>query len=45
MDSVVVYQDSLHLEISLFTILLVLKLYKSVLQTVARSLISDNFAG
>lgn len=45
MNAMIIDQDPLHLEIGLFTILLILKFDKSVLQTVACPLISNNFAG
>ena len=45
MYTMIVNQDSLHLEICLFEILLMLKLDKSILQTIASSLVSDDFAG
>ena len=41
----VVDQDSLHLEISLFTVLLVLKLDKGVLQALSRLLLANALAG
>lgn len=43
MDSVIVYQNTLHFEIRLLTIFLVLKLNKCVLQAIASASISDNF--
>jgi hypothetical protein len=44
MDSVIVYQDSLHLEIGLLAIFLILEFNKCILQTVASSFVSDDFA-
>ena len=45
MYTMVVNQDSLHFEICLFTILLMFKLDKRILQAIASSLVSDDFAG
>lgn len=45
MNAMIVDQDPLHLEISLFTILLIFKFDKSILQTIACPLISNYFAG
>lgn len=42
MDTVVIDQDSLHLEIGLFTVFLVFELDKCILKTVARTLIPDH---
>lgn len=44
MDSMVVNEHSLHLEIGLLAILLVLELDKRILQTVAGALISNDLA-
>lgn len=44
MDPVIVNKYSLHLEICLFAILLVLKLYECVLQTVAGPLVPNDLA-
>jgi len=45
MNAMVIDQDPLHLEIGLFTILLIFKFDKSVLQTITCPLISNDFAG
>jgi len=41
----IIYENSLHLEICLFAILLVFELNKGVLQTVAGPFISNDFTG
>ena len=43
MYPMIVNQDSLHFEIGLFAILLVLELDECILQTVPCSLVSDHF--
>ena len=45
MYSVVVDQNTLHLEVSLLTILLVLKFDEGVLEAVLGSLVSNDFTG
>ena len=45
MDAVIINQHSLHLEICLLAVLLVLELYKCILQAVICALVSDDFAG
>lgn len=39
----IIYEDSLHLEVCLFAVLLILKLDEGVLEAVARSLVPDDF--
>jgi hypothetical protein len=43
-DAVIVNQDALHLEVRLFTILLVLELDERVLKTVTGTLVTYNLA-
>ena len=43
MDTMVVDQDPLHLEICLFTVLLVLKFDECILETVTSALVADDF--
>lgn len=45
MYAVIVYEDSLHLEIRLLAVLLVFELNEGVLKTILSSFISNNFAG
>lgn len=45
MDAVVVNQHALHLEVGLFTILLVIEFDERILQAVTRALVPDDFAG
>lgn len=45
MDSMIVYQHTLHLEVGLFTVLLVFKLDECILQTVAGAFIPNDLAG
>jgi hypothetical protein len=45
MDAVVVNEYTLHLEVCLFTVFLVLKLNKGILETIASTLVPDDFAG
>lgn len=44
MDAVVVNQDTLHLEISLLAIFLLVKLNEGILQTVAGALVPNDLA-
>lgn len=43
MNSMVVNQDALHLEISLLTVLLVLEFNKGILQTISCSFVANHF--
>lgn len=44
MDAVVVNQNTLHFEVGLLAIFLILKLNKCILKTVAGPLVADNLA-
>lgn len=44
MDTVVINQDTLHLEIGLFTIFLLIKFDEGILQTVTGTLVPNNLA-
>ena len=45
MDAVIIYQHSLHLEVRLLAVLLVLEFDKRILQAVLCALVSNDFAG
>lgn len=45
MDSVVVNKHSLHLEVGLFAVLLIVKFDKRILQTISSALIPNHLAG
>ena len=43
MDAMIIYQNPLHFEIRLFTVLLIVKLNECILQAIASPLVSNNF--
>ena len=45
MNTVIIDQDSLHFEICLLAIFLILEFDKSILQTITGPLVTDDFAG
>ena len=45
MDAVIIYQDSLHLEVRLLAVFLVLEFDKCILQAVFCALVANDFAG
>ena len=45
MDAVIIYQDSLHLEVRLLAVFLVLEFDKCILKAVFCALVSNDFTG